>query len=194
MKIENSFAVPLPPAEAWRVLLDIERMARCLPGAELTEKIDPDTYKGKVAVRLGPVALSFAGTAQFVEIDAAARRARVKAKGIESKGRGGAEASTEFALAEAGPGSTRVNVVTDLALNGAVAQYGRGAGMIAGVAQQLIDQFATTLKVELEGSAGERDSAQAEARRGASIITLIFGALWAAIKRLVTTRAKGATS
>lgn len=192
MKIENSFQVPLPPEEAWRVLLDIERVARCVPGAELTERVDAQTYRGKVAVRLGPVALSFAGTARFVQIDEAAHRARVKASGTEGKGRGGAEATTEFALIEAAPGATRVAVVTDLALNGAVAQYGRGAAMIAGVAQQLIDQFAAALKTEIEGSDSERKAAQAEARRGVSAIALFFGALWAVIKRLFAARPKGA--
>jgi uncharacterized protein len=184
MKIDNGFDVPLPPAEAWRVLLDIERVARCVPGVELTEKLDPQTYRGKVAVRLGPVALSFAGVARFVEIDEAARRVRVKASGTESKGRGGAESVTEFALAEGRPGETRVAVATDLALNGAVAQYGRGSAMIAGVAQQLIDQFAATLKTEIEGSEAERAAAQAEARRGVSILALFVGALKRAIRRL----------
>lgn len=192
MKIENSFTVPLPPAEAWRVLLDVERVARCVPGAELTEKIDPQSYRGKVAVRLGPVALSFAGIARFIEIDAAARRVRVKASGTESKGRGGAEATAEFALLEAAPGTTRVAVHTDLALNGAVAQYGRGAAMIAGVAQQLIDQFAATLKIEIEGSAAERAAAQLEARQGASVVSLFLGTLWRAIKRLFAASPKGA--
>ncbi len=184
MKIDNHFDVPLPPADAWRVLLDIERVARCVPGVELTEKVDPETYRGKVAVRLGPVALSFAGTARFIEIDEAALRVRVKANGTESKGRGGADAVTEFTLTEATPRQTRVTVKTDLALNGAVAQYGRGAAMIAAVAQQLIDQFAATLKVEIAGSEAERAVAQAEAQRAVSVFGLFCGALWRAIRRL----------
>ncbi len=184
MKIDNGFDVPLSPAEAWRVLLDIERVARCVPGVELTERVDPETYRGKVTVRLGPVALSFAGTARFVEVDEAARRVRVKANGTETKGRGGAEAMTEFTLAEAAPGRTHVAVKTDLALNGAVAQYGRGAAMIGAVAQQLIDHFAANLKLEIEGSEAERVAAQAEARRGVWVFALFFGALWRAIRWL----------
>ena len=89
MEINNSFEVPLLPAEAWKVLMDIERIAPCMPGAELTGVIDKQTYNGKVSVKLGPVALSFAGQVKFTEIDEAGRKARVKAQGKDSKGRGG---------------------------------------------------------------------------------------------------------
>src|SRR6516162_3365246 len=73
MEFDNSFEVPLPPDEAWKVLLDIERIAPCMPGAELTEVVDQNTYKGKIGVRLGPVALTFAGIVKFEQIDDAAR-------------------------------------------------------------------------------------------------------------------------
>jgi len=184
MKIENGFEVPLPPAEAWRVLLDIERVAPCLPGAELLERIDADTFKGRVAVRLGPVAVSFVGTARFEERDEARRRVRVKAVGTEAKGRGGAQATVEFTLAEAAPRMTRVAIVTDLALNGAVAQYGRGSAMIADMAQQMVNRFAENLKVQVEGSEAERAAAAAAAQRGVSGFVLFFGALWRALRRL----------
>jgi carbon monoxide dehydrogenase subunit G len=184
MKLENAFDVPLPPAEAWRVLLDIPRVAPCLPGAELTETIDARTYKGKVAARLGPVSVSFAGTARLEEIDEAAQRVRVKATGTEQKGRGGAQANVEFSLKPAGPRATRVSIVTDLTLNGAVAQYGRGAAMIADVAQQMVNKFADALKVQIEGSEAERQAAAAESAKGVSAFALIFGALWRAVKRL----------
>ncbi len=152
MRIENAFDVPLPPEDAWRVLLDIERVAPCLPGAELLATIDDKTYKGRDAARLGPVAVSFEGTARFEDIDAAARRCRVKASGTETKGRGGAQATVEFVLTPAAPRLTHVAIVTDLTLNGAVAQYGRGAAMIADVAQQMVNRFAETLKIQIEGS------------------------------------------
>ncbi len=90
MDIENSFEVPLTVDEAWKVLLNIKRIAPCMPGAELLEVIDPESYKGKVSVRLGPVALSFVGTARFEEIDEERHRARVKGQGLDAKGRGGA--------------------------------------------------------------------------------------------------------
>ena len=153
MEFDNSFEVPLPPAEAWKVLLDIERIAPCMPGAELTEVVDRNTYKGRIGVRLGPVALTFAGIVKFEQIDDAARTARVAAQGTDAKGRGGANAASVFRLEPAGGGS-KVLVHTNLALSGAVAQYGRGVGIIQATAAQLMKQFATCLKDKLaqEGS------------------------------------------
>ena len=145
MEFENSFEVPLPPAEAWAVLMDIERIAPCMPGAELTEVVDATTYKGRIAVRLGPVALTFAGTIKFEEIDAANYTAKVQAQGSDAKGRGGAQAEASFRLEPIAAGS-RVLVHTNLALSGAVAQYGRGVGIIQSTAGALIQQFADCLK------------------------------------------------
>jgi carbon monoxide dehydrogenase subunit G len=164
MKFENSFDVPLPPADAWKVLMDIERIAPCMPGAELTAKVDDRTYKGKVGVKLGPVALSFAGTAAFEEIDDTAHRARIKASGADQKGRGGANAVATFRVEPSASGS-RVVVDTDLNLSGSVAQYGRGAGMIQEVAAQLIRQFSATLREQI---AAERPAPAAEAAANAT--------------------------
>lgn len=151
MLINNSFEVPLPPAEAWKVLMDIPRIAPCMPGAELTGVADENTYNGKVGVRLGPVALTFAGTVKFTEKDDAGHKARVQAQGKDSKGRGGAHANVDFQI-EPAAGGSRVVVKTDLSLSGAVAQYGRASGMIQDVAQQLIGQFANALKAQLAAS------------------------------------------
>ena len=90
MEFDNSFEVPLPPAQAWPVLMDIQGIAPCMPGAQLTEVVDDKTYKGNIAVRLGPVALTFAGLVTFEEIDNANHTARVKAQGTDAKGRGSA--------------------------------------------------------------------------------------------------------
>ena len=158
MQIKNSFEVPLPLSETWKLLLDVERIAPCMPGAELLQVIDPQTYKGKVAVRLGPVALAFVGTAKFEEVDEASHRARVKAQGTDSKGRGGANATATFAL-EPVPTGTRVSVATDLNLSGSVAQYGRGTGMIQDVATQLIGQFAASLRAMLAQEAAPASAA-----------------------------------
>jgi len=149
MEIANTFDVPLPPGEAWKVLLDIERIMPCVPGAELVEVLGDGAYKGKVAVKLGPVALSFIGTAKFDELDEAARRATMSAKGSDSKGRGGANAAVNFQLVSV-DGGTRVEVLTNVNLSGAVAQYGRGTGVIQGVATQLTQQFADNLKAMLD--------------------------------------------
>ena len=162
MEFDNSFTVPLAPAEAWKVLMDIPRIAPCMPGAELTEVIDPTTYKGKIGVRLGPVALSFAGQVKFEEIDEANRRARVKAQGADAKGRGGANAVADFHL-EPVPEGSKVLIHTNLALSGAVAQYGRGAGMIQGMAEHMIGQFADCLCARLAVEAPVPASAGGEA-------------------------------
>ena len=149
MIISNSFEIPLPPAEAWPLLMDVPRIAPCLPGAELLEALPDNAYKGKVSVRLGPVALAFTGTAKFEEINEAARTARLKAQGADQKGRGNAAAKVVFGLVPV-EGGTRVNVETDLTLSGAVAQYGRAAGMMQEVAQQIIGQFARALQDMLQ--------------------------------------------
>jgi carbon monoxide dehydrogenase subunit G len=145
MEFDNSFEVPLPPAQAWKVLLDIERIAPCMPGAELTEVVGKDTYKGRIGVRLGPVALTFAGIVKFEEIDDAKHTARVSAQGTDAKGRGGANATSVFRLEPVGAGS-KVLVHTNLTLSGSVAQYGRGVGIIQATATQIMNQFAKALK------------------------------------------------
>lgn len=190
MDIQNSFEVPLPPTETWKVLMDIQRIAPCMPGAELLEVIDPQTYKGKVSVKLGPVALAFVGTARFEEVDEANHTARVKAQGTDSKGRGGAHALVTFALAPV-PGGTQVDVHTNLNLTGSVAQYGRGAGIIQSVAAQLIGQFAESLRAmlaqqtetvtaELAGTRAATESAALPppVARPVSGFSLIARALW----------------
>lgn len=148
MEFDNAFEVPLPIDNAWKVLLDIRRIAPCMPGAALTDVVDERTYKGKIGVRLGPVALTFAGTVKFEEIDDANRTARVAAQGSDAKGRGAANAVASFRL-EPASGGTKVLVHTNLTLSGAVAQYGRGVGIIQMTAAQIITQFANNLKAQL---------------------------------------------
>jgi uncharacterized protein len=199
MEFDNSFDVPLPPAAAWPVLMQIEKIVPCMPGAELTEKLDDRNYKGKVSVRLGPVALAFQGTARFEEIDEQNRTARVKASGTDSRGRGGANAVVDFRLEEADRGS-KVFVHTNLALSGSVAQYGRGAGMIHGVAAQLLREFATRLKSELDtGTATAPEAATAagnpteipstaEPARPISGLVLLIRTWWSMFRRLLLGR------
>src|SRR5262249_25546444 len=135
--------------QAWAVLMDIRRIAPCMPGAELTEIIDAQNYRGKIAVRLGPVALAFAGRVQFENIDEANYSAKVKAQGNDDKGRGAAKATGPVRTEPAEFGS-RVLTHPDLMLSGAVAQYGRGVGMIQATAAQIIGQFAGNLRKQLE--------------------------------------------
>lgn len=160
MEIDNSFDVPLPPDQAWKTLMDIERIAPCMPGAELTEIVDDKTFKGKVSVRLGPVALTFQGTATFEDVDDAAHKATVKAQGADAKGRGGANANVGFHIEPSDAGSS-VKIHTDLQLSGSVAQYGRGAGMIQDLASQIIGQFADNLSKQIEADQPAADAAPA---------------------------------
>jgi uncharacterized protein len=149
MDLSNSFVVPVTPDRAWPLLLDVERIAPCLPGATLTEMVDPRSFKGRATVKVGPVSLTFDGTAKLVDVDDAARTARLEARGSDAKGRGGAQADARFALVPEGDG-TRVTVQTHLVMNGAVAQYGRASGLMQEVANQLVTQFAANLAAQLD--------------------------------------------
>jgi carbon monoxide dehydrogenase subunit G len=148
MEFDNAFDVPLPPAQAWSLLMDIPRIAPCMPGAELTEIVDPQNFKGKISVRLGPVSLVFAGRVELYDVDTDNRSARVRAQGSDAKGRGAANATAMFRIEPDGAGS-KVLIHTDLMLSGAVAQYGRGVGMIQATAAQIIGQFAGNLRAQL---------------------------------------------
>ena len=194
MEFDNTLEVPLPPADAWKVLLDIERVARCIPGAELTEVVDDNTYKGKVGVRLGPVALSLAGQARFEEIDHVQHKARMRAHGSDPKGRGSSDSVIDFRLEPAGAG-TRVVIHSDVKLSGPIAQYGRGSGMIQSLASQIINQFGEALKAQLAQSppAAAAGDAQTPAPAAAapalppvkpiSGFTLLVKALWEGLVR-----------
>jgi carbon monoxide dehydrogenase subunit G len=194
MEFDNAFEVPLPPAQAWPVLMDIRKIAPCMPGAELTEVVDDRNYKGKIAVRLGPVALSFAGMVTFEDIDNAKYTARVRAQGNDAKGRGAAQATATFRLEPSAAGS-KVLVHTDLTLSGAVAQYGRGVGMIQATASALMMQFANNLKAQI----GRQETAPAVAAvestapstpppRPISGFSLLIKVLWDSMLRLFTGR------
>jgi len=181
MELKNSFEIPLPPEQAWALLLDIERIVPCMPGAELMEVIDPQTYKGKVSVRLGPVALAFTGIAKFVEIVESEKHVKVDAQGVDQKGRGGANATAAFTLAPSAEGTT-VSIITQLNLSGSVAQYGRGAGMIQSVAAQLIGQFANNLKAALAQGADGTEATPDQPAKPISGISLVSQAVWASVR------------
>jgi carbon monoxide dehydrogenase subunit G len=147
MLIKNEFEVTEPVDKVWRFFENIPQVATCLPGAELTEDLGGEKYKGKVAVRMGPVRLQFAGTADITERDEAAKRVVVHASGADEKGRGQASMVVTAVLTRAGRG-TKVGVVQDLQLSGAAAQYGRG--MISDVTAVLMRDFATTMQDRIE--------------------------------------------
>ena len=147
MLIKNEFEVAEPVEKVWQFFDNIPQVAACLPGAELTENLGDDKYKGKVAVRMGPVKLQFAGTADITERDEAAKRVVVHASGADEKGRGQASMVVTATLARAGRG-TKVGVSQDLQLSGAAAQYGRG--MIADVSAVLMRDFAVNMQNRIE--------------------------------------------
>jgi uncharacterized protein len=149
MNLKHSFNIPTDDKTAWAVLLDIPRIAPCMPGAELTEVVDERTYKGRARVKVGPIGLQFAGEAAIIEVDDVAHRALVHAKGADGKGRGTADATVRFTLSPEDERTTRVDVETDLNLTGAVAQYGRASGLIDAVAEQIIADFVKNLSDEL---------------------------------------------
>jgi len=147
MLITNDFEVAQPVDKVWRFFDDIPQVAACLPGAELTEDLGGEKYKGRVAVRMGPVRLQFGGTAEITERDEAAKRIVVNAAGAEEKGRGQASMVVTATLSRAGQG-TKVAVAQDLQLSGAAAQYGRG--MISDVTSVLMRDFSANMQDRIE--------------------------------------------
>jgi carbon monoxide dehydrogenase subunit G len=142
VRIENAFEVSASPAEAWALLQDVPGVVPCLPGAELSEVVGPDAWRANLHVKLGPIALQFLADVTREHVDEARRRVQLAVRARETRGRGGATATIESTLAEIESG-TRVTVVTDLALQGPVAQYGRG--VVASVAADLTAEFARCL-------------------------------------------------
>jgi carbon monoxide dehydrogenase subunit G len=166
MEIENEFTVPAPIDHVWAYLLDVERVAPCMPGAELTEVVDDTTWKGKVNMKLGPVSLSFAGTVTMQDRDDVAHKIVLAAKGMEQKGKGAANASVTSWL-EDGQGETHVKMRADIHLTGTVAQLSRG--LLPEVSRKLTQQFADCLarsmgaaEVVATESADVADEARAE--------------------------------
>jgi len=179
--INNDFEVAQPVDKVWRFFDDIPQVAACLPGAELTDDLGDDRYKGRVAVRMGPVKLQFAGTAAIKERDDAARRIVVDAAGADEKGRGQAAMLLTAQLSPAA-GGTKVAVGQDLQLSGAAAQYGRG--MIADVTSVLMRDFATNMQQRM--SALDRGVAadQIASAAPAGGFTIGVRAAWMALARV----------
>src|SRR5690349_14604401 len=147
MQLEHSFTVPVGVDDAWKVLLDIERIAPCMPGAAV-DTIDGDDFTGTVKVKLGPIGLTYKGKASFVEKDEAAHKAVIRAQGRDARGNGTAAATVTAVLIAEGD-TTKVAVTTDLDITGKPAQFGRG--VMADVGNKLIGQFADCLAGQLSG-------------------------------------------
>ena len=154
MKLENEFTVDVPVENVWDVLLDLERVTPCLPGAALTEE-SGDEYKGEMKVRLGPVSQEYEGTVKIEEADESEHRAVLKADGKDARGQGTASATITSTLQDEGNGSTKVHVETDMQLTGRAAQFGRGVQQ--DVAEKLLKRFAECLENEIMGGGAEEE-------------------------------------
>jgi len=185
VKLENSFEVPVQPEKVWDLLMDVPRIVPCMPGAELTEVVDDSHWKAKMTVKLGPIGLVFGTAVAREEVDEAGGRVKLSADARELRGRGAARATIESSLVSAN-GSTRVAIVTDLALTGSVAQYGRG--LIQDISSQMVTKFADCLRAQLVAAPGEAEQAIARQARPVGGLRLALGALGRAIKRLFTRR------
>jgi carbon monoxide dehydrogenase subunit G len=160
VKIENEFVVSAPVQEAWEAMLDLERIAPCLPGASIDEATDEE-YQGTMAIKLGPISARYRGTVSVEETDEENHRAVVRANGNETRGQGSASATITSTLYEEN-GSTRVHVETDMQVAGRVAQFGRG--IMQDVAEELMGRFSTCVEQEIVGGgAGEEPEQDIEA-------------------------------
>ena len=148
MKLEQSFEVDAPLETVWTALVDVQRVAPCLPGAELTDASDDGTYKGTFAVKIGPAKASYNGTMTMAEVDDAAHRVVMHASGTDKRGQGGAKAIMASTLSERPGGGTHVDVETDLTITGRLASFSRG-GMIQDVSNRLLGEFASCLQATL---------------------------------------------
>jgi carbon monoxide dehydrogenase subunit G len=180
MKLQNTFDVPVPPDEAWKLLIDVPRIIPCMPGATLTETIDEDTWKALMSVKLGPISLSFDTEVRQEHLDESAREARLSANAREKRGRGAAQAVIESRLAPL-DGGTRIEITTDLALSGPVAQYGRG--LVEDVSTQLVKSFADCLKAQLVAEPEVARAAVAAQDRPVRLHRHGFAALWHSVTR-----------
>jgi carbon monoxide dehydrogenase subunit G len=151
VQLDHEFTVPVPVAQAWPVLLDIDRIAPCMPGATVT-KVEGDEFEGTVKVKVGPITVTYGGSASFLEKDESDRRAVIEARGRETRGSGTATARVTAQLFDQGE-STRVVVNTDLSVTGKPAQFGRG--VMNDVGEKLLGRFADCLAGQLADSAPE---------------------------------------
>jgi uncharacterized protein len=170
MRIENTVEVDAPLDQVWALVNDIPRVAPCMPGAALTGVLDDKTYEGTVAVKLGPLRMSYKGKVVVEEVDEANHSARLAASGRDTKGAGTARASVTTRLEPAGDTRTRLQVTSDVQLTGKVASFGRG-GAINDVATRLFGQFADCLRATLEGGPAAAEGAAGTGGAGAAAAT-----------------------
>ncbi len=211
MRLEHSFDVEAPLDQVWTTLIDVERVAPCLPGAEVTESPAEGVYEGNFQVKLGPTTASYAGKLELEQVDEDSHRVAMRANGRDKRGQGSAKATIVSTMSESG-GTTHVVVVTDFTLTGRLARFGRG-GMIKDVSDRLLGDFVACLKATIGADSGaggaEAGTAGAEAPAADASsdehparpaprppvqspkpvrgFSLLLSVLWGRIKRLVAT-------
>jgi uncharacterized protein len=161
MKLEQTFEVAAPLERVWEALIDVERVAPCLPGAAVTGRNDDGSYNGTFKVKIGPTSAAYTGKLAMENVDESAHTATMEAQGTDKRGQGGAKATIISTLADAGNGSTRVEVVTDYHITGRLARFGRG-GMIEDISNRLLGDFAKCLQTSLAGGSTDGAAASAE--------------------------------
>ena len=184
MKVENSFEVPASRQQAWDLLMDVPRIVPCMPGAELRETVGDDHWKADMAVKLGPIALNFDTDVTRAAVDEAGSSVTLNAKAREKRGRGGAQAAIQSSLTEVDPQTTRIDIVTDLTLSGAVAQYGRG--IVQDVSHQMVGRFADCLKSQLAAETPEQAQAAVAEHQAKPVkgLSMGLGAAWRSFLRV----------
>ena len=201
MKLEHSFEVAAPLERVWQRLIDVEHVAPCLPGAEVTEAGEDGIYHGTFSVRLGPTTAAYRGQLAMDEVDESAHRVVMRASGQDKRGQGSAKATIVSTMSEQS-GVTKVEVETDFTITGRLARFGRG-GMIQDVSNRLLRDFSTCLQRSIEGPPPEEGAAATQPRepgaggqpsappppgppppKPVGGFSLLMGALWDRIKRL----------
>jgi len=159
--IVKTFVVRSPAEEVWKFLTDPEKVARCLPGAAITGKLDEKTWQGTMTVKVGPVSSSYKGKVTFERLDAASRHAEIVAQGQDVRGRGGADLRLSSSLAQKGPAETEVTTTSHVNITGILAQMGRG--MVQDVGDQMFQVFSQRMRAELEPAAAPQAAPAAAA-------------------------------
>jgi uncharacterized protein len=191
MQLENSFSVGAPPDTVFAYLIDVNKVVGCVPGAELSEVVDPTTFKGKVKIKVGPITVAYSGTAKIVDRNDVQHTATLEAEGRETTGPGSARAKALMSVESDGAGST-VKIVTDYNVAGRVAQFGRG--VMEDVSRRIVNDMAACIKANVEaaepaaGGPGTSATApgspaQPVTAKPVNALSLFFQVLWAGIKR-----------
>jgi carbon monoxide dehydrogenase subunit G len=193
MKLEQSFEVQAPLGRVWEMLVDVERVAPCVPGADVTEVGEDGVYRGTFTVKVGPTTAAYRGELRIDSLDETAHRATLHADGSDARGQGGARATVTSTLTET-DGRTRVEIDTDFTITGRLASFGRG-GMMEDISKRLLDDFANCLRsrLEQESSAAEASVTGAAAPQPAKAqpikgLALLASVLWERITRIFRRR------